>query len=438
MSKISLIIQREYISRVKKKSFIIMTILGPLLIAAIGVVPAFLATYKNETTLIKVIDETSLFTNSFKENEKLKFDYSLEELSKAKKDLYKSPYTALLYIPRTIVQTPNGVMLYYKKEPGFITQRYLEKEVSKQLQKQLLQANKVEQTVIDKLEDRVSINLIDLDEEGKEKKGNTNFKTIIGYIAGFLIYMFVFLYGVQVMRGVIEEKTNRIVEVIISSVKPFQLMLGKIIGVALVGLTQFLLWVVLSLAITSIVTAVIGQKYSSANIAQSLQKSGGDLDAKERQTMETFASITENIESMNFPVIIFCFIIFFLGGYLIYSALFAAVGAAVDSETDTQQFMLPVSVPLILSIIFLQYVLNDPDSTLSLALSLFPLTSPIIMMARVPFGIPYWQIALSIVLLILGFLAIVWVAGRIYRTGIMMYGKKVTFKEIGKWLTYKS
>ncbi|MBC7410876.1 MAG: ABC transporter permease [Bacteroidia bacterium] len=438
MQKIKLIIAREYFTRVSKKSFWLLSLLGPVLMAALMIVPMYLAQMKDETVLIKVVDETSIFANTLTDNNKIKFDYSLEDITVAKSNLYQQPYTAILYLPRTVLNLPEGIMLYYKKEPGMFTQTYLEKEISKQLQKRLLEANSVDKRVLDKLNDRVKIQLIDIDEEGKEREGNAEIKTILGYVAAFMIYMFVFLYASQVMRGVIEEKSNRIIEVIISSVKPFELMMGKIIGVALVGLTQFMLWVVLTFTLTTVVGAFIGQnKYDSATIKSALNSSQ-ELSAKQRVTMENFATISDSITDIDFPVIVVCFIIFFLGGYLIYSALFAAMGAAVDSEADTQQFMLPLSSPLILGIIMLQHVLMNPDSTLSFWFSMFPLTSPIVMMARIPFGVPYWQIGLSIGLLILGFIGTVWLAGRIYRVGIMMYGKKATYKEIMKWITYKS
>jgi ABC-2 type transport system permease protein len=438
MNKIKLIIKREYFTRVSKKSFIVLTLLGPLIMAALMIVPVYLAKMKDETVLIKVVDETSVFTNTLADNSKIKFDYSLEDILSAKANLYSQPYTAILYLPRTVLNLPQGIMLYYKKEPGLLTQSYLEKEITKQLQKRLLEANSVDKRILDKLNDRVKIQLVDIDEEGKEKSGNTEIKTVLGYVAAFMIYFFVFLYASQVMRGVIEEKSNRIIEVIISSVKPFELMMGKIIGVALVGLTQFLLWVILTFTLTTVVGGIIGsQKYDSSSIKSALS-TNTDLSAKQRVTMEDFSTIMDGIADINFPVIAGCFIVFFLGGYLVYGALFAATGAAVDSEADTQQFMIPLSSPLLLSIIMLQHILMNPDSNLSFWMSMFPLTSPIVMMARIPFGVPYWQIALSIAFLISGFIGAVWIAGRIYRTGIMMYGKKATYREILKWITYKS
>lgn len=438
MNKIKLIIQREYLTRVKKKSFVIMTLLGPLLMAAVMIVPVYLASVKDEAMYVKVIDETTVFIDKLEDNTNTKFDYSLETIEQAKATFYKEPYSAILYLPRTVLNYPEGVMLYYKKEPGIMTKSNLEKQITKELQKRLLEANSVDKAILDKLNDNVKIRAVDFDEDGKEKEGNSEIKSVLGYLAGFLIYMFIFLYGVQVMRGVIEEKTNRIIEVIISSVKPFQLMMGKIVGIALVGLTQFLLWIVLTVTIsTTVSTYILKDKYSSENIKTALAQNGEELSAKQKKTMEGFSSVLDSIKDVNFPLVITCFIIYFLGGYLLYSALFAAVGSAVDNETETQQFMLPVTIPLIIGIVVLQMVLNNPDGPVAFWFSIIPLTSPVVMMARIPFGVPIWQIALSISLLIGGFLAATWLAGRIYRTGILMYGKKVTYKELGKWLFYR-
>jgi len=266
-------------------------------------------------------------------------------------------------------------------------------------------------------------------------------------VASIMIYMFIFMFGSQLMRGVIEEKTNRIVEVIVSSVKPFQLMLGKIIGVALVGLTQFLLWVVFTTILVGAFQQTFPDKFK-APAAQQQFVTGQQMqpqaiadettaNLKVETGNETANQIFEAIASINFPVMIVSFIFFFIGGYLLYGALFAAIGSAVDNEADTQQFMLPVTVPLILAIVMMQYVINNPEGPLSWWLSMIPFTSPVIMMIRIPFGVPYWELALSAVLLIAGFLATTWLAAKIYRTGILMYGKKVNYAELWKWIRYK-
>jgi ABC-2 type transport system permease protein len=282
---------------------------------------------------------------------------------------------------------------------------------------------------------------VNITAEGDEKKSFTEVSMVIGIFAGILIYFFIFLFGAQVMRGVIEEKTSRIVEIIVSSVKPFQLMMGKIIGIALVGLTQFLIWVVFTLSIVGIFTASFSDKlptdqsakFSNENALFAMpQNQAAEIPA------DKIGEVFEAIFSVNYGVMIFSFLIFFLGGYLLYAALFAAIGSAVDNETDTQQFMLPITIPMIFAIIMAQFVTNNPESSLAFWLSIIPFTSPIIMMVRLPFGVPYWELALSISLLIMGFLATTWMAGKIYRTGILMYGSKVTYKTLWKWIKFKS
>jgi ABC-2 type transport system permease protein len=261
-----------------------------------------------------------------------------------------------------------------------------------------------------------------------------------------LIYFFIFLYGAQVMRGVIEEKTSRIVEVIISSVKPFELMMGKIIGIALVGLTQFLLWMVLTFSMVGLAGKVMAEKnYNPEQLEQSFQSSGagmpggmgqpfGGATVKPPSTADAFAGLSESI---NLPLMLGCFLFYFLGGYLLYGALFAAIGSAVDSEADTQQFMLPITIPMILAITMSQVILTNPESSMAFWFSIIPLTSPIIMMVRLPFGVPTFDLVLSMVLLIVSFIGATWISGKIYRTGILMYGKKNSYKELWKWLFYK-
>ncbi|MGB0177988.1 MAG: ABC transporter permease, partial [Owenweeksia sp.] len=274
---------------------------------------------------------------------------------------------------------------------------------------------------------RVDLKTINI-EEGKEQQSMTLIKMGIGYIAGFLIYLFVFIYGAQIMRGVIEEKTSRIVEVMVSSVKPFELMMGKIIGLASVALLQFMIWLVFGVALYFVAAIfILGDAVDTAQIAAPGYNASNNVTF---QIMNTLGQI-------NFPYIISCFLFFFLCGYLLYAALFAAIGSAVDKESDTQQFMFPVSLPLIASIIVLIRALDNPDGAIAFWFSIIPFTSPIVMMARIPFSVPWWELALSMLLLVGAFLAMTWIAGRIYRTGILMYGKKPKLKELFKWITYR-
>ena len=418
-----------------------MSILGPLLMAAIMVIPVLLAMNSNEEKQILVVDESQLFTQTLKNNESIKFIFMPVKLGAAKALYQAGEFDCLLYIHPQIMTTTAGIQLYFKKQPGINTVRYIEKSLENEMEKAKLEASGIDKAAIASAKTNISLATIKLDEAGKEEKGSSELATIVGYLGGILIYIFIFLYGVQVMRGVIEEKTNRIVEVIISSVKPFDLMMGKIIGVALVGLTQFLIWIVLTTGIYTIGTAVLAEKFDKPVQSQSIEKVMSDRmqampETEKEFTGEDFKELTQTLDSINLPLMLGAFLFYFLGGYLLYSAMFAAIGSAVDNETDSQQFMLPVTIPLILSFVMAQVILNNPEGSIAFWFSIFPLTSPIIMMVRLPFGVPMWEMALSMVLLVLGFVFMVWLAGKIYRTGIMMYGKKVNYKELWKWLRY--
>lgn len=444
MNKILLIIQREYLSRVKKKSFIIMTILGPLLMAGIMIVPIWLSMQKSDQQKIEVIDESTLFIDLIPQKDFIRFDYPPVSFEDAEKGFYDTDYDAILYIPRNILSGGNAIKILYKKQLSVGVEQYIVGTISKMMYDVILAKNKVDLNIIKDAEVNSQFKLITekVEEDGNVKKTNTGLYMAIGLGAGILIYMFIFLYGVQVMRGVMEEKTNRIVEVILSSVKPFQLMMGKIVGVALVGLTQFLLWVVLTTTLYSIASATILKDIDMKQIQQKEEviKVGADLDYMNMKKIEKPNIVTEiwnDFKNVDMKAIVLCFLFYFLGGYLMYSALFAAVGAAVDNEADTQQFMMPITIPLILSFVVAQTIIQNPESQMAFWFSIIPLTSPIVMMVRLPFGVPGWELALSMVLLVLGFIFTTWLAGRIYRTGILMYGKKVTWKELGKWLFYK-
>ncbi len=299
--------------------------------------------------------------------------------------------------------------------------------------------------IMKNVETKVSIQTIKIDESGNVKETSTGIAMALAYLSGFLMYMLVFMFGAQVMRGVIEEKTSRVVEVIVSSVKPLQLMMGKIIGIALVGLTQFLIWVFLTIAIAGVVKSTVLKKENLTEITQNVTKSimNGDQQAAVQTQgtemtpqMAEFSKIFNNAMNQPWGLIIICFIFYFITGYLLYASIFAAIGSAVDNETETQQFMLPVTIPIILALMVAMGTMQNPESSLSFWCSLIPLTSPVVMVARLPFGVPYWQIAVSMVLMVVTFIAFVWMAAKIYRTGILMYGKKTSWKEMWKWLRY--
>ncbi|MFN7846030.1 MAG: ABC transporter permease [Bacteroidota bacterium] len=439
MNKILLIIQREYLTRVKKKSFIVMTILGPLLMVGLIVAQVWISTMPEEKQNIVVVDESQLFVNKMENSESQQFTYSKNSLSTEQQQFYKSEYNMILYIPANIIDSQT-IQLFYKKQPGVGMQAYISSSISKKLEEMKLLASGIQPDQLAAIKTKLNLTTTKIEKSGDLETKDSEVSMALGFIAGILIYIFIFLYGAQVMRGVIEEKTNRIIEVIISSVKPFQLMMGKIIGIALVGLTQFLLWVILTYAGSTVAGSYFTSQRTEANLKEQTFKT----NIPNQQLMNQ-AAVENNpdmfsavFDQINFPVMIFSFLFYFLGGYLLYGALFAAVGAAVDSEADTQQFMLPITIPLIFSFTMAQSVMSNPESAVSFWLSIIPLTSPIIMMVRIPFGVPYTDLILSMTLLVAGFLGATYISGKVYRTGILMYGKKTTYKELWKWLFYKS
>ena len=443
MSTILLIIKREYLVRVRKRSFIVMTLLGPVLTFAFYAVIGWAAVSSINQKTVGVVDESGRFTDKLKNDKETSFRYLKESLPKAKQQLADEKFDALVFIPKNVVEAPKTVQIFARKNVSLDLQGNIEGAISREIETYKLSQAGITRKVIEDAKTNVDAQTVNLSDEG-EKNSNSIVTTIIGGFLALLIYLSVFIYGAQVMRGVMEEKSNRIVEVIISSVKPFQLMMGKIIGVAMVGLTQFMLWIVLTVGLFSFGGAVLGTSAQpSAGTPASVQMQAMPGSAAVQKKMATSgdsfaAKAIEALGTLNWPLVIFAFLVYFIGGYLLYSSLFGAIGAAVDNETDTQQFMLPIMLPLIAASAFAQIVIRDPDGPLAFWTSMIPLTSPIIMMVRIPFGVPAWEIALSMALLVLGFLGTIWLAARIYRVGILMYGKKPTYKELAKWVFYKA
>jgi ABC-2 type transport system permease protein len=446
MNKILLIIQREYLTRVKKKSFIIMTIVGPILMAAIFVVPVWLATRQNEKSEILVVDESLLFINNLPNSKTIHFNFDKNlRLEQAQTLLTQTNnYQAVLYIPHNIIEGGISIKFFYKKPIGAIAESYIKDKIEEALFKWKLLKNNINPEQIAQAKTSIALITEKLTDDGHSEQTSTASNIAVGMGAAFIIYFLIFLYGAQVMRGVIEEKTNRIIEVMISSVKPFQLMMGKITGIALVGITQFLLWIVLTVGISFVAQQTIlkgfNKKLDAYETAkEEVFKKGADLSALSNVQKDPDETIDflKGLKAIDFTAIIVLFLFYFIGGYLLYSALFAAIGAAVDNEADTQQFMLPVTIPLILSFVIAQNVMQNPESTIAFWGSIIPFTSPIIMMVRLPYGVPLYEIILSVSLLAAGFIFTTWIAARIYRIGILMYGKKPTWKELGKWLFYK-
>jgi ABC-2 type transport system permease protein len=440
MQKILLIIQHEYLKRVKKKSFLIMTLLTPILMASIYMVPILLAMSKDDVKKVQYLDESGLFDKKFINTEELNFTKINGPIATAKANFPNSKADALVYIPKNIINDTKSLQIFAEKNVNLSLKGNIEKIVSEEVKNVRLKNAGIDVKIIEDNKVDVNANTYSLNKDG-EKKNSSEAAAVVGYILAFLLYGILFIYGAQVMRGVMEEKTSRIIEVIISSVKPFQLMIGKIVGVGLVGLTQFVLWIVLSWLISSAVMGFVGKDELSNTKSkiEMLQKTTDNtgIHPEMGQDQNPIGSLLEYAKTLPLGTILTCFLLYFLGGFLLYSALFAAVGAAVDSEADTQQFMLPVSLPIIIAIMIAPATMKDPDGNLAFWASMIPFTSPVNMMIRIPFGVPTWQIVLSLFFLIIGFICTTWLASRIYRIGILMYGKKTTFKELGKWIFYK-
>ena len=397
-----------------------MTILAPILMASLIIVPVFLANQDQQNRLIAVSEDDTKYSSKINDTDNINFEIITEDESeKIRKNLTDSPYYAILDIKN------DTFTLFASQQIGLNIRNSIQNQLEKIIEREKLKQAGIDIKSIENSKTKINIETKIIDAKGEVTDSNTEASIGIGFITGILIYMFIFMYGTMVMRGVIEEKTNRIVEIIISSVKPFQLMMGKIIGVALVGLTQFILWILLTIIISSFAELFLIDAAEISNNTDTINQS---------LILDEITKLTGGIDLIK---IFFCFIFFFLFGYLMYSALFAAVGSAVDAEADTQQFVLPITIPLILAFILIQPVMDNPDGTLAFWLSMNPLTSPVIMMVRLPFGVDIWELVLSMVLLILGFIITTYLAAKIYRTGILMYGKKISYKELWKWLTYK-
>ena len=437
MNKIGLIIKREYLTRVRKRSFIIMTFLGPLLLAAIYIVPIMLAlNAPNEKRTIAVVDGSHWFEEQFKGNDEQTFIIvEGQPIDTVKEMVKQGAFDMVLYVPPTQLNIPSNAVLYSLNQVPLSTDEYIRSVMKKEIEEQKLLASGVDPDIVDAAKTDINLSVIRMDEEGGEKETFTEVQFVLGMVLAILIYMFILMFGGQVMQGVAEEKNSRIIEVIVSSVKPFQLMMGKIIGVSLVALTQFLMWIMLTGVIYIGFSAAIGLSNPSAISVGSVMTQ--EVLSNDITSNEAVQNIVQIANSIDFGTIIGCFIIFFILGYLLYGTMYAAVGSLVDSNTDSQQFTLPITVPLIVSMIAAIYIVNAPDGQLALWLSMIPFTSPVVMMVRIPFGVPIIQIVASIAILAVTFVLMTWVAAKIYRTGILMYGKKLSYKEIFKWLKYK-
>ena len=437
MNKIGLIIKREYLTRVRKRSFLILTFLGPILMAAIYIIPIMLALNSSTDHLrVAVVDESHWFEDRFSSNKEHTFVTMPGQPIDSVKEMVKTGvFDMALYVPPTQLNIPSNATVYSIRQVPMEVETYISSVMEKEIEKQKLMAKGVDPEIVSAVKTDVNLQIMRMDENGNEKETFTKVQFTLGIILSMMVYMFIMFFGGQVMQGVSEEKTNRIIEVIISSVKPFQLMMGKIIGVSLVALTQFVMWILLTIVLYVGFSAFIG--ISHPDMLSQGTVMAQEITSTDIMSNESVQSILQIVHSIDFGTIIACFLIFFILGYLLYATLYAAIGSLVDNNTDSQQFTLPVTVPLMVAIISSFYIVNNPDSSLAVWLSMIPFTSPISMMVRIPFGVPIWQIVVSVLLLAGTFVLMTWLAAKIYRTGILMYGKKLTYKEIFKWLKYK-
>jgi ABC-2 type transport system permease protein len=463
MSKTTLIIRREYLTRIRKKSFIIMSVLGPFIFAAYVLIPMYFATLKDkEEKTVVVLDDSKLFTEYgpdgptcvIPNTEYLKFKI-IEgvPLETFKQGFDATGYYAVLFIPSNILASESS-LIYSTKQTSLEVTSYIKQSMESEIEHLKLTTHHIKDLdrILAEVETKLNVRNIKWTKSGETQESNTGVVMGVGYLGGLMIFFFIFFFGSQVMRGVIEEKVSRIIEVIVSSVKPFQLMMGKIIGVGLTGLTQFLIWMVFSVVLITGLKAAffpeLNRTPTEQVVASDLFSQGGPAGTGTAVTSEGTTLTSEgmdmaqevfaSLKTINAGVMIGAFLFYFIFGYLLYAAMFAVIGSAVDNETDTQQLILPVILPLILGIYVMISAINNPDAALPFWFSIIPFTSPVVMMVRIPFGVPWWQVVLSGSLLVGTFLGMTWVAGKVYRTGILMYGKKNSYREIWKWLRYSS
>ncbi|WP_295991723.1 ABC transporter permease [uncultured Alistipes sp.] len=439
MSNVSIIIQREFNERVRKKSFIISTLLMPLLMLLLMAAPALVMQFsRGEEKTIAVVDQSGLVAPQLEDDEELSFrivDMPVEEARKQTEGLF-----GVLWIGADILADPSAVKLYANSSSSLSLEQSITGRIERILETEKLKAYDIDnlQQILDEVATSVTMQTFrnDKSQEEETQAGSSAVATAAGFILGMILYMFLLMYGAMVMQSVIEEKQNRVLEVMVSSVRPFQLMLGKILGVAAVAVVQVLIWGVLIVVLGSFVMPMLLPEEVLAG-AQAMQQGMPDATALAGVDPDMLQAVAAVTDTAYIAKLFGCLVLFVFGGYLLYSAMFAAVGSAVDNVQDTQQFQLPITLPIILALIVMMTVIKDPNSPLAFWCSMIPFTSPIVMMARVPYGIPWWEVALSLAILYASFVAMVWFAAKIYRVGIFMYGKKPSFKELLKWVRYK-
>ncbi|HNT41322.1 MAG TPA: ABC transporter permease [Tenuifilaceae bacterium] len=450
MKQMFLILQREFMTRVRKKSFIFTTLLSPLFFAAMVILPTYFATMEDtEVRNIAVIDNTQHFGSAIPQTEYIKITTITDTpAEKVKNSLEESGYYALLTIDSLPGSIAPALTIYSPKQPSIEVISHIENSMEKEIETRKLMTYNIQDLdkILKDVKTKVNVRSIKISKDGEEKESNTLITMGIAYILSFLMYMMVMLMGNQVMQGVIEEKNNRVVELLVSSVKPVQLMMGKIFGIAAVGLLQIAIWIVLTAGLAGVGLNLISEKSGKANMEQVQIANQSIMANQGAQSADVTAAISETntdnflqaLKNQNYGLIIGGFIFFFLMGYLLYAAMYAAVGSAVENVSDTQQLVMPITIPLILAIFVMIVGIKSPDGSLAFWFSMIPFTSPIVMLTRLPFGVPVWQLILSAALLIGTFAVTVWLAAKIYRVGILMYGKKYSWKEMIKWIRYRS
>jgi ABC-2 type transport system permease protein len=421
-----------------------MTLLAPLLITGFLAFTIKMSQSDKSDQHVLVIDESKLFTDKLSGNDYISLNYSTIKLEKAVEEFSDKGYTCVLWISPTIIEGGAGATkLFYRKSPGFAFQTFIKDQMERIVYENKLKANNIDPNIISNSKQSIKIILEKVNDKGKTEEQSSF--GLFGFITGALMFMFILLYGMMVFRSVMEEKTNRIVEVIVSSVKPFQLMLGKILGVAILGIIQFVVMGIITFALTTVLSSLFLKDASSQmklfqDQQEMVKKNGTNVNFSQMEKFDDKLELFEllgKIQKIDFVEVFICFILYFLGGYLFYSSIMAAIGSAVDSEADSQQFITPVIMPLMIGYFISTKTILDPDSATVFWGSIIPFTSPVVMMSRITNGVPFWELALSLSLLFISFIGTTWLAAKIYRTGILMYGKKTSWKEIGKWLFYK-
>lgn len=437
MSKIWIIIQREFMTRVKKKSFILLTILMPFIFAALIMVPLMLATIEgDEQKTVMVIDKTGRYVGSLKSTA----NYAFVPAADNKDEYYTddSEVEAVVQITDDLAQNPKAVTIYSPREVKAELLGYVETCLGEQVRREKLTAYNIPELedILEDVQAEFHVATVKRNAEGDETSSNTYIAMAAGFIFTFLIYMFVMSYGGMVMQSVMEEKTNRIVELMVSSVKPFQLMMGKIIGVALVGFVQLAIWGVMLSVILLVCSSVFG--LSAAPTVPAVAGADMQMNAVAQQAASgEAAEIMSALMGLPYAELGIMFVLYFVGGYLLYASFFAAVGASINAQEDSSQFIMPVVLIMVFGLYAAMYSAENTNGPLAFWASMFPLTSPIVMMVRIPFGVPWWEEVLSLGLLFATSMAFVWISARIYRVGILMYGKKPSIREMLKWVRWR-